>query len=287
MARRLYGGDPEKQEGDALLRKILRWGIVLVLLVILISGSVAFYTVFFGGRDLVIPPLREMSVLDAVDEAERIGLEVKIEQVDSSIPSGTVLAQWPEPGTKVRRDKTILLKVSKGGNRRAVPDFRGLEESKALGKIEELGFVVGEILKINDDQRAAGVVIAQNPASPAMIGPERAIDLLVSAGPEVKGGQIPVPDVTQRQESEARAPLPGAASRWQERICGHHRLPAGMVIGTKPKAGVNARLRERRGAADRVHQGHETQGTRRSRKHRSWRMHPSRRQMGPAVLSRP
>lgn len=226
-----------------MLRKILRWGIVLVLLVILISGSVAFYTVFFGGRDLVIPPLREMSVLDAVDEAERIGLEVKIEQVDSSIPSGTVLAQWPEPGTKVRRDKTILLKVSKGGNRRAVPDFRGLEESKALGKIEELGFVVGEILKINDDQRAAGVVIAQNPASPAMIGPERAIDLLVSAGPEVKGGQIPVPDVTQRQESEARELLfrSGLKVGKNEYVVTTG-SPAGMVIGTKPKAGVNARL---------------------------------------------
>ncbi len=226
-----------------MLRKILRWGIVLVLLVILISGSVAFYTVFFGGRDLVIPPLREMSVLDAVDEAERIGLEVKIEQVDSSIPSGTVLAQWPEPGTKVRRDKTILLKVSKGGNRRAVPDFRGLEESKALAKIEELGFVAGEILRINDDQRAAGVVIAQNPASPAMIGLERAIDLLVSTGPEVKEGQIPVPDVTQRQESEARELLFRSGLKvGKNEYVATAGSPAGMVIGTKPKAGVNARL---------------------------------------------
>ena len=99
-----------------MMGKIFRWAVVLVLLVILISGSVAFYTVFFGGKDLVIPPLREMSVLDAVDEAERLGLAVKIEQVDSSIPSGTVLAQWPEPGTKVRKDKSIILKVSKGGN---------------------------------------------------------------------------------------------------------------------------------------------------------------------------
>ncbi len=114
--------------------KIFRWAVVLVILVMLISGSVAFYTVFFGGKDLVIPPLREMSVLDAVDEAERIGLEVKIEQIDSSIPSGTVLAQWPEPGTKVRRDKSIILKVSKGGNRKGVPDLRGMESAQAMKK---------------------------------------------------------------------------------------------------------------------------------------------------------
>ena len=69
-----------------MIGKILRWAIVLALLVILISGSVAFYTVFFGGKDLVIPPLREMSVLDAVESAERMGLEVRIEQIDSSVP---------------------------------------------------------------------------------------------------------------------------------------------------------------------------------------------------------
>ena len=121
-----------------MMGRIFRWAVVLVILVILISGSVAFYTVFFGGKDLVIPPLREMSVLDAVDEAERIGLEVKIEQVESSIPAGTVLAQWPEAGTKVRRDKSIILKISRGGNKKAVPDLRGLENAQALKKIQEI-----------------------------------------------------------------------------------------------------------------------------------------------------
>lgn len=225
------------------MRRILRWGIVLVLLVILISGSMAFYTVFFGGKDLVIPPLREMSVLDAVDEAERVGLEVKIEQVNSSIPSGTVLAQWPEPGTKVRKDKTILLKVSKGGERKAVPDFRGLEESKALAKIEELGFVPGDILKINDDQRAAGIVIAQNPASPAMIGGDRKINLLVSLGPEPKGGNIPVPDVAQRQEAEAKELLSQSGLKvGRTEYVSTSASPEGMVMSTKPKAGASVRL---------------------------------------------
>ena len=120
-----------------MIGKLLRWAVVLALLVILISGSVAFYTVFFGGKDLVVPPLREMSVLDAVESAERMGFEVKIEQVDSSVPAGTVLAQWPDPGAKVRRDKTVILKVSKGGNRRALSDLRGMEQKQAARAIDE------------------------------------------------------------------------------------------------------------------------------------------------------
>ncbi|NLK18497.1 MAG: PASTA domain-containing protein, partial [Synergistaceae bacterium] len=187
-----------------MMGKIFRWAVVLVILVILTSGSVAFYTIFFGGKDLVIPPLREMSVLDAVDEAERIGLEVKIEQVDSSIPAGTVLAQWPEPGTKVRRDKTIIIKISRGGNKKSVPDLRGMETARALKKIQEQGFTLGDTVKINDDSRAAGTVIAQNPAVPAVVDDEAKIDLLVSLGPVPRDGRVPVPDLAQRSEADGK-----------------------------------------------------------------------------------
>ncbi len=222
-----------------MMSKIFRWAVVLVVLVIMISGSVAFYTVFFGGKDLVIPPLREMSVLDAVDEAERVGLAVKIEQVDSSIPSGTVLAQWPEPGTKVRKDKNIILKVSKGGNRKMVPDLRGLEYSQAVQKIGELGFAAGDTLKINDDLRPAGAVIAQNPAGASMVAPDRKIDLLVSLGPVPRDGKIPLPDLAQSQEAAARDLLAESGLRLGGvEYVPTQNTPEGMVMSTRPKAGT-------------------------------------------------
>jgi len=228
-----------------LMGRILRWAIVLALLVILISGSVAFYTVFFGGKDLVIPPLREMSVLDAVESAERMGLEVKIEQIDSSVSAGTVLTQWPEPGTKVRRDKTVILKVSKGGNRRGITDLRGLEQGQAARSIEEQGFAVGDILRIHDNSRPAGSVIAQNPASPAMIDGDRKVELLVSMGPVPKDGRVPVPDIAQRDESTARELLQQAGLRvGGVEYVGTQHTPEGMVMGTKPKAGSMVRQGE-------------------------------------------
>ena len=242
----LYVSDFEEIGRERLLiGKILRWAIVLALLVILISGSVAFYTVFFGGKDLVIPPLREMSVLDAVESAERMGLEVKIEQIDSSVPAGTVLAQWPDPGTKVRRDKTVILKVSKGGNRRALPDLRGLEQGQALRMIEEQGFAAGDILRIHDNTRPAGAVIAQNPASPAMIEGGRKVELLVSLGPVPKDGRIPVPDIAQRDEKTARELLLQSGLRvgGVEYVNTQH-TPEGMVMSTRPKAGAMVRQGE-------------------------------------------
>jgi len=226
-----------------LMGRIFRWAVVLVILVILISGSVAFYTVFFGGKDLVIPPLREMSVLDAVDEAERIGLEVKIEQVDSSIPAGTVLAQWPEAGTKVRRDKSIILKISRGGNKKAVPDLRGLENAEALKKIQEIGFSAGDTVKIHDDTRPAGTVIAQNPAIPAVVDDARKIDLLVSLGPVPKGGRIPVPDIAQRDETAGKDLLAQSGLKFGGvEYVSTQNTPEGMIMSTKPRAGTMVRL---------------------------------------------
>ncbi|HRX25246.1 MAG TPA: PASTA domain-containing protein [Aminivibrio sp.] len=223
--------------------RIFRWAVVLVILVILISGSVAFYTVFFGGKDLVIPPLREMSVLDAVDEAERIGLEVKIEQVDSSIPAGTVLAQWPEAGTKVRRDKSIILKISRGGNKKAVPDLRGLENTQARKKIQELGFTEGDTVKIHDDSRPAGTVIAQNPAIPAVVDDARKIDLLVSLCPVPKDGRIPVPDIAQRDEAAGKDLLAQSGLKFGgAEYVSTQNTPEGMIMSTKPKAGTMVRL---------------------------------------------
>jgi beta-lactam-binding protein with PASTA domain len=226
-----------------LMGRIFRWAVVLVILVMLISGSVAFYTIFFGGKDLVIPPLREMSVLDAVDEAERIGLEVKIEQVDSSIPAGTVLAQWPEPGTKVRRDKNIIIKISRGGNKRAVPDLRGMETAQALKKIQELGFTAGDMVKINDDSRAAGTVIAQNPAVPAVVDDEAKIDLLLSLGPVPKDGRVPVPDLAQRNEADGRELIAQSGLKFGGvEYVSTQNTPGGMIMSTKPKAGAMVRL---------------------------------------------
>ncbi|MBL3539680.1 PASTA domain-containing protein [Aminivibrio sp.] len=222
--------------------RIFRWAVVLVILVILISGSVAFYTVFFGGKDLVIPPLREMSVLDAVDEAERIGLEVKIEQVESSIPAGTVLAQWPEAGTKVRRDKSIILKISQGGNKKAVPDLRGLENTQALKKIQELGFTAGDTVRIHDDNRPAGTVIAQNPAVPAVVDDSRKIDLLVSLGPVPKDGRIPVPDIAQRDEETGKDLLAQSGLKFGgTEYVSTQNTPEGMIMSTKPGAGTMVR----------------------------------------------
>ena len=58
--------------------KMMRWAMAAVLLVIVVSAGIAVYTVFFGSKDLAVPRLREMSVMDAMEEVKReLGLKKK------------------------------------------------------------------------------------------------------------------------------------------------------------------------------------------------------------------
>lgn len=223
--------------------KVIRWTLLFVVLVIFSSGAVAFYTVFFRPTNaIVIPPLRGRPVVEAVDEAERLGFAVKIEQVESSMPSGQVLAQSPEPGVRANKNKLVVLQVSKGGERRAVPDLRGQELSRAQRLLQEQGFAVGDVIRIKDGAQPGGVVIAQSPSAPANVPVDRKIDLLVSEGGGGRDGKLTVPDVARRSEREARDILTSGGLRVLavDKVYSPS-MSEGMAIETRPAAGSVAR----------------------------------------------
>jgi len=223
--------------------KAIRWTLLFVVLVIFSSGAVAFYTVFFRpSNTVVVPPLRERSVIDAVAEAERLGFAVKIEQAASSLPSGRVLAQSPEPGARMSRNQLVILQVSKGGEQRAIPDLRGQELTRAQRVLQEQGFAVGDVIRIKDGSQPGGVVIAQSPSAPANVPVDRKVDLLVSEGGGGRDGKLTVPDVARRPEREAREMLTASGLRVLavDRVYSPS-MSEGMAIDTRPSAGALAR----------------------------------------------
>jgi len=220
------------------MRSFFRAALLFLVLVIAGSGIVAFYTIFFGGRNIAVPGLLNMPVVEAVSMTEKMGLLVRLDKVDSLQPSGVVVSQWPDPGTRVKKGKIVILKISKGGDRQPLPDVRGMEYSQAVTRLQEAGFDVGDIVRLNSDARPAGVIVAQSPASPAMAPPGRRIDLLVSLGPPRTGGKIPVPDVLERSEKIARqiivqSGLKVGTVRYEYTLM----TPAGMVMNIDPKPG--------------------------------------------------
>ncbi|MBQ7169779.1 MAG: PASTA domain-containing protein [Synergistaceae bacterium] len=222
-------------------------GIVLTTLfivsgIIFASGAIAVYTVFMKpeGRS-EIPVLRGKSAVDAVAEAERLGLIVQMEQVVSTLQEGLVLAQSPEPGTELRRGQVVVLQVSKGGELHEVPDVKGMTITEAQTEIKAQGFTLGDVVKVRERNVKAGEVIAQSPSSPAKISSGRKIDLLVQDGADANG-VITVPDVNRMTEKEARETLTAAGLKVQgvDRVYSPL-LPEGLAIETRPGMGSTLR----------------------------------------------
>mgnify|MGYP001363346600 CR=1 FL=1 len=218
--------------------KWIRWTMLLLVLVIAGSATAAFYFVFMGGRTISMPAVEGMMSAPAVETVQKLGLLVRIDQVTSQLPSGTVVSQWPASGEKVARGRLVALKVSRGGERKALPDVRGLEFGEARSKLAEAGFQIGDVLRVADAQKPGGAVIAQSPSAPAMVPLENRIDLLLSRGTGAEGGPVDVPDILGQHETAARTLLASAGLGAQTRYVYSEATAPGIVTSISPKAGA-------------------------------------------------
>ena len=137
------------------------WVFFMVALVIFTSGAIIVYTVFMKPENKsTVPLLVGKSTVEAVSEAENLGLVVQIEPAASTLPEGRVLAQSPQQGAELRKGQIIVLQVSRGGELHAVPDVRGQTLADAQATIKAQGFSLGDVIRIHDGSTPAGNVIA-------------------------------------------------------------------------------------------------------------------------------
>ncbi len=210
----------------------------MVALIIFASGAIVVYTVFMQPENITkVPVFTERSIVDAVAEAEDLGLVVQVEQVASTLTEGRVLAQSPEAGTELRKGKVVVLQVAKGGELHPVPNVAGKSISEAQAEIKAQGFALGDVVRVREAGHKSGNVIAQSPAAPANIGAGRKIDLLVQDAGDANGNVI-VPDVNRMTEKEARSVLEAGGVKVQgiDRVYSPL-LPEGLAIETRPAAG--------------------------------------------------
>ncbi|MCF7936659.1 MAG: PASTA domain-containing protein [Synergistales bacterium] len=224
------------------MKRFMYLSFVVVLLVIVASGALTLYYVFWGGEEISTPPLEGMSAIEAVEIAQQHGLLVRMDKVDSLKEPGIVLSQWPEAGSKIKEGKVLILKISKGGDRVALPNLRGMEFNEAVATLEEEGFTAGDIVRIDHPDVLPGTVIAQSPSAPARLPKGERIDLLISRGPSGEGGTVSVPDVTGREEAVARRLLAGAGLQVQDvRYTYTQNTPEGIVVSLSPAPGTTLR----------------------------------------------
>jgi beta-lactam-binding protein with PASTA domain len=122
-----------------------------------------------------VPNVVGQTSSDAGANVREVGLQVRVVNVPSAEPEGTVVAQNPPAGTELTRGEFVRINVSTGeggggggggggGAAAPVPDVTGLTEADATSQLEDAGFTVRVVSEPTPNADEEGVVLRQRPA---------------------------------------------------------------------------------------------------------------------------
>ena len=136
-----------------------------------------------GPERYVIPMVQGLTPEAAFAAITKFPLKVaaNIEVFDSTVPKGYVISANPAVGSKVKRDTTVTLTVSKGIEQVPLASYLGKSGEQALNELTDAGFVVTSTYAFSET-KLAGEVISQTPAGGGNVNKGAAVSIVISKG---------------------------------------------------------------------------------------------------------
>ena len=214
--------------------KLLLLGGALLLTYLLFAG--AAMRLALKTRDVTVPELKGRSVNEASTLLADSGLTLKVEEgsrIDPKVPAGQILAQEPQSGVSIRRQRSVKVWISAGPRSLRVPAFVGESERAAEVRAKQNGLALVRVAEIRSADHQAGVVVAQSPPPQAT---SAQVALLVNRGE--RGTSYVMPDLIGVNGDRAADLL--RAKGFRVAVVGEHPypgVPGGIVLRQKPQGG--------------------------------------------------
>ncbi|MFB4276150.1 Stk1 family PASTA domain-containing Ser/Thr kinase [Nonomuraea sp. MTCD27] len=226
--RRRAGGGGNNAVKTAL------WVIIPLLI---IGGFITVGYMVFGGKDtptdtqVTIPSLASQERQYAEDQLKGLGLNVQVvQEFSSDIEKGAVIKTEPAENTKVDKESTVKLVVSKGTEKIKVPDgLVGLSQEEATKLLEENE--LRGVIKTRNSSRPQGTVIATEPKAGAEVEKGGTVTLFI---PKELGE---VPSVIGLTVEDATAQLKSAGFKVKVSEQSSNE-PEGTVVQQNPGEGT-------------------------------------------------
>jgi serine/threonine-protein kinase len=153
-----------------------------------------------GPERYVIPMVQGLTPEAALAAISKYPLKVaaNIEVFNATVPKGFVISANPAIGTKVKRDSTVTLTVSKGIEQVALASYLGKSGEQALNELTDAGFVVTATYAFSET-KLTGEVLAQTPAGGGSANKGAAISIVISKGTQFAY----IPNVYSIEEAKA------------------------------------------------------------------------------------
>ena len=231
----------------------------LLLLLIALFSALAAMRFAIHGREVRVPNLHGMTVLQAQEAANGSGLLVSVEDkfYSSDVPEGKIISQVPLANSKVRRGWRLRVAESLGPQRVAIPDVIGQTERAATLNLRRRGLDLATVASVPVPAVPADQVVAQVPSPSAgeVLSPKMSI--LLAQSP--RAPEYVMPNFVGRQLSEVRekiarvglqlasvsvvgandqpAPAADAGSTTQPTALPKPSPTSGKITGQRPPAG--------------------------------------------------
>ncbi|TNC19493.1 Stk1 family PASTA domain-containing Ser/Thr kinase [Georgenia sp. 311] len=234
--------EPEAHPGGPARRRRRRRGFafVMLLLVLGVAGGGSWWWFTAGpGAYVTVPEVVGLSEDEAVGVLTEAGIALEVERENhDTAPQSEVFAAEPAPGDQVRKDGTVLLRVSEGILMVPVPAVVGLEQAQAEQALADAQLTLGQVETPWNDEVPAGQVMAANPAPEEVIPYNQPVDLVVSAGRE----PVELVSVVGADADTAVADLDNAGLGAVVEEAYDASVPAGRVISQTPSPGDGVQL---------------------------------------------
>jgi len=212
--------------------------LALVLVAVAMSSALTAMRLAIHGRQVRVPSVVGMSLVEARKAAASSGLLLEREGgfYSREVTEGRVLSQIPAAGTLVRRGWQVRVAESLGPQRTAVPDLLHQSQRAAELNIARRGLDVGTVAVAHIPGEPPDQVVAQSPPPNAQGAASPKINLLVTVSAEPAA--LIMPSFVGRQLADVTRTIQDAGLRVAVvNNVPTPTLPSGTVLKQSPGGG--------------------------------------------------
>ena len=173
-------------------KKIFIIAAILICAIPLLYFGLSLVGLIGNNQSITVPDLTGYTYEKAQTELESLGLNIQKgdEVYSSDIDEGLITAQTPSADSEVKKDKTIIVDISKGKKDGAVPKVVGKDYDEVEAYLNEFGFELG-IVKSVTSAKPENQVISQSPSAGTTADTGSKIDIVISDGKGEKDNVVP------------------------------------------------------------------------------------------------
>jgi beta-lactam-binding protein with PASTA domain len=215
--------------------------LALMVLVLIVAGLLSAMTAMrfaIRGSEVEVPNLIGLTERSANRILVENGLTLTLDgrRFSEIVPESLILAQTPEPGSSVKRDRSVRVLLSLGPRQYAVPDLGGSSLRSSQLLLNQRGLSVGNTLYSHTDSGEASTVVFQTPEAGDLGAADPAVDILVSLGSSAQ--YFVMPRLIGLSGDEIITRIRRAGFRLGEVVYSQQSgVDGGLILSQQPSAG--------------------------------------------------